>query len=188
MEVSIKKGKGESRKGITPSRTYVGAVREEGREHKRTPPPHSKNLRQAFLSSTEVLHTIPTSGSRQAKRVPSKPVVTAVLKTSTSSGMRSECEEDMKELGCSSFLPQIRSKCSTLPTRKRKHCEESSKKQKIQVGNLMRRFERKFHNASLRICFKIFPEAHPHGIMINVLETKQKYFDVNGWPCARAWV
>jgi hypothetical protein len=45
------------------------------------------------------------------------------------------------------------------------------KKQKNQVGNL-RRFERKFHNASLRVSFKIFPEAHPRGIMINVLENQ----------------
>ena len=45
------------------------------------------------------------------------------------------------------------------------------------MGNL-RRFERKFHNASLRSSFEVFPEAHPRGIMINVLEKRKNNDDL----------
>lgn len=102
--------------------------------------------------------------------------------------MQRECEKGVKEPENSSFLLQItlqvRSKCSTLPRSKK----EKTSRKKIQgketkkSGGNLRRFEIKFHNASLRSSFKVFPEAHPRGIMISVLK-KRKYFDANGWPC-----
>lgn len=87
------------------------------------------------------------------------------------------------ELENSSFLLQVIlqvcSKCSTLPREKKKENiarkDEFRVKEKTnQVGNL-RRFEKKFHNASLRSSFKVFPEAHPRGIMINVLKNRKMF-------------
>lgn len=67
---------------IPPSR-YERAEREDEKEHRHTTTTHhhtSKSLRELpFSPGTKILHTIPTSGSRQAKRVASKPVVTAVF-------------------------------------------------------------------------------------------------------------
>lgn len=77
MEVSIRKVRESRREYHQVVRIRAG--REEETEHKHTPPPHSKICEKLFSPSTEILHTIPTSGSRQAKHVLSKPVVTAVF-------------------------------------------------------------------------------------------------------------
>lgn len=177
-----------SRKGIPPSRTRKRAGREGEKEHKHTPPPHLRASPKLFSHSTGILHTILTSGSRQTKRVPSKPVVTAAFFKTFTLRHAKGAREGGIEPENSSFLLQIilqvRSKCSTLPRRKKgKTLQEkmnSESRKTNQVGNL-RRFESKFHNASLRSSFKVFPEAHPHGIIINVLK-KGKCFDANGWP------
>lgn len=187
MEVSIRKVR-ESRKGIPPSRTYTCGEGEEI-EHKHTPPPHSKICAKLFSLSTGILHTIPTSGSRQAKHVLSKPVVTAVFKTFALSGMQRECEKGVKEPKGLSFLPQIilqvRSKCSTSPRRQKIEdiAEKDSGKETKNSGGNLRRFESKFHNASLRSSFKVFPEAHPRGIMINVLKKENVWTPTVGHAC-----
>lgn len=104
---------------------------------------------------------------------------------------QAECEKDMIEPDVNHSPCKEPSKSAQNAQRCREKgnmAKENSKKQKYQEGNL-RRLEIKFHNASLRISFKIFSEAHPRGIMMfSEKKNKTKKFNANGWPWARAWI
>lgn len=121
----------ESRKGIPPSRKNTSG--EGGRRRTQAHTTTTlENLREALLSHhRDPTHTIPTSGSRQAKRCPVQASChRRFFKTSHVLRHAKGAREGWGEPEYSSFLPQIilqvRSKCSTLPRKEKR--EDIAKK------------------------------------------------------------